>query len=96
MVGESSQQRVARRAIIAGRVQGVWFRDSAQRNAKSLGVAGWVRNRLDGTVEVWAEGSLEAVEALLDYCRKGPPRAFVEHLSIDEVAPAGLEHFDVR
>jgi acylphosphatase len=95
-MSESAQQRVARRAVIAGRVQGVWFRDSARRRAELLGVAGWARNRLNGTVEVWAEGPRVAVEALLDYCRKGPPRSVVERLTVDEVTPAGLDHFDVR
>jgi acylphosphatase len=96
MTSESAQQRAARRAVIAGRVQGVWFRDSAQRRAESLGVAGWARNRPDGTVEVWAEGRQGVVEALLDYCRKGPPRAVVERLTVDEVTPAGLDRFEVR
>ena len=96
MTSQSPQQRVARRAVIAGRVQGVWFRDSARRRAESLGVAGWARNRLDGTVEVWVEGRRGVVEALLDYCRKGPPRAVVERLTVDEVTPAGLDDFEVR
>jgi acylphosphatase len=66
MMSGSAQQRVARRAVIAGRVQGVWFRDSARRRAESLGVAGWARNRLDGTVEVWAqlEISREELDAM--------------------------------
>ncbi len=92
----NAEQPVARHAVIAGRVQGVWFRDSARRQAESLGVAGWARNQPDGTVEVWAEGPLGAVEALLDYCREGPSRAVVERLTVDEVTPAGLEDFDVR
>ena len=95
-MSDGAQQPVARHAVIAGRVQGVWFRDSARRHAESLGVAGWARNQLDGTVAVWAEGPLDAVEALLDYCRKGPSRAVVERLTVDEVTPAGLEDFEVR
>jgi acylphosphatase len=97
MMSESAaQQRVARRAVIVGRVQGVWFRDSARRCAESLEVAGWARNRVDGTVEVWAEGQRDAVEALLDYCRMGPPRAVVEHLAVEEVTPTELDDFEVR
>ena len=96
MTLESAEQHVARVAVVSGRVQGVWFRDSARRRAESLGVAGWARNRLDGTVEVWAEGPRALVEALLDYCRKGPSRAVVEHLTVDEVTPAGLKDFVVR
>jgi acylphosphatase len=93
---EGFQERVARHAVVAGRVQGVWFRDSVRRIADARGVSGWARNLRDGTVEVWAEGTLDAVQAVVDYCRKGPPRAVVEGLSVEEVAPAGLDRFDVR
>jgi acylphosphatase len=96
MAPESPQERVARRAVVAGRVQGVWFRDSVRRIAESHGVGGWARNLRDGTVEVWAEGELDAVQAVVDYCREGPPRAVVEAVRVDEIAPAGLDRFDVR
>jgi acylphosphatase len=96
MVPESPRERVARHAVVAGRVQGVWFRDSVRRIADARGVGGWARNQRDGTVEVWAEGALDAVQAVVDYCREGPPRAVVESLSVEEVAPAGLDRFDVR
>jgi acylphosphatase len=96
MLPNSPQQRVARHAVVAGRVQGVWFRDSVRRIAEARGVVGWARNLRDGTVEVWAEGRLDAVQAVVDYCREGPPRAVVEGVSVDEVAPAGLNRFDVR
>ena len=95
-MSKSPGQHVARRAVISGRVQGVWFRDSARRRANSLGVAGWARNRLDGTVEVWAEGRPDLVDELLDYCRQGPSRAVVENLTVVEVVPAGLDDFQVR
>jgi acylphosphatase len=96
MVPESPRERVARHAVAAGRVQGVWFRDSVRRIADSHGVSGWARNMRDGTVEVWVEGKPDAVRAVIDYCREGPPRAVVETLRVDEVAPAGLDRFDVR
>jgi acylphosphatase len=96
MVAESPQPRVARHAVVAGRVQGVWFRDSVRRIAVARGVNGWARNLRDGTVEVWAEGTLEAVQAVVDYCREGPPRAVVAGVRVDEVAPAGLDRFDVH
>ena len=96
MATKSTQPRVARHAVVAGRVQGVWFRDSVRRIAEAGGVSGWARNLRDGTVEVWAEGTLEAVQAVIEYCREGPPRAVVEGLRVDEVAPAGLDRFDVR
>ena len=63
--------------IIEGRVQGVWFRDSTRREATSLGVFGWVRNRPDGTVEVLAEGPEDNVRKLLAWCKHGPPAANV-------------------
>jgi acylphosphatase len=96
MVAETPQPRVARHAVVAGRVQGVWFRDSVRRIAEARGVGGWARNLRDGTVEVWAEGTRDAVQAVVDYCREGPPRAVVAGVRVDEVAPAGLDRFDVR
>jgi len=63
--------------IIEGRVQGVWYRDSARREALRLGLSGWVKNRTDGTVEALVEGPEEDVEALVSWCRKGPPAARV-------------------
>ena len=57
--------------IIEGRVQGVWFRDSARREAITLGVLGWVKNRPDGTVEVLVEGPEEQVKKFVTWCHKG-------------------------
>ncbi len=67
--------------IIKGRVQGVWFRDSTRREAVSLGVCGWVRNRRDGTVEVLAEGPEDRVRRLVLWCHQGPPYAKVSGIS---------------
>lgn len=58
--------------IIEGRVQGVWFRDSTRRQALSIGVHGWVKNRVDGNVEAVLEGDADAVEQLARWCRQGP------------------------
>ena len=66
--------------VIEGRVQGVWFRDSTRREAVSLGVFGWVRNRPDGTVEVVAEGPEDKVGKLASWCNHGPPAAGVSHV----------------
>jgi acylphosphatase len=96
MVPQSPHERVARHGVVAGRVQGVWFRDSVRRIAEAHGVRGWARNLRDGTVEVWAEGTPDAVQAVLDYCREGPPRAVVEGVRVEEVGPAWLDRFDVR
>jgi acylphosphatase len=90
------QEHVARRALISGSVQGVWFRDSLRRLAESLGVAGWARNRSDGTVELWVEGPAHAVGELLDYAREGPPRAVVQRVDVEQAPTAGLRGFEVR
>jgi acylphosphatase len=86
---------IARLALISGRVQGVWFRDSLRRLAEPLGVAGWARNRSDGRVELWAEGPADAVGKLLDYAREGPPRAAVERVDVEPASPAGHHSFEV-
>ena len=72
-----------RRIRIYGRVQGVFFRNWTMDKARSLGVRGWVRNRLDGSVELAAYGEDEAVEALIADCRTGPPAAGVERIDVD-------------
>ena len=72
----------AKRLVIAGRVQGVGFRAWMQEHARTLGVSGWVRNRLDGSVEALVAGEVAAVEELLRLCRRGPRMA--EVVSIDE------------
>jgi len=89
-------ERVARRVVVHGTVQGVFFRDSTQREARSRGVAGWVRNVDDGTVEAHFEGEPEAVEALVAYARKGPRRAVVERADVEDADAEGLEDFEVR
>jgi acylphosphatase len=63
--------------IIEGRVQGVWFRDSTCKEARSLGLSGWVKNRRDGGVEIVAEGFEDKVNALVAWCHHGPPAARV-------------------
>ena len=79
-----------------GRVQGVFFRDSTAREARSRGVSGWVRNCADGTVEAVFEGDPGAVAALIDFCESGPPHADVSHVEHEEEEPEGIEGFDVR
>ena len=83
------------RAIVTGRVQGVFYRDSCQQMARRLGVRGSVRNRSDGTVEVVAEGSRDAVDQLLAWCRTGPPRARVTAITIVDEPPVGETSFRV-
>ena len=87
---------VARRVVVHGRVQGVFFRDSCRQEAERLGVAGWVRNEPDGTVAGLFEGSPEAVEQLVSWCRRGPRHARVERVDVGEAAPERVRGFSVR
>jgi acylphosphatase len=73
---------------IKGRVQGVFYRESARRTALSLGVKGWVRNLRDGDVEAVAQGESAAVDAFVAWCRKGPPSAAVVDVLVTEGPPA--------
>lgn len=77
-------KRVARRIRVHGKVQGVFYRGWAVEQARALALDGWVRNRLDGTVEIVAAGPAEAVEALIAGCRNGPPAARVERVDVEE------------
>ena len=70
------------RIIVRGIVQGVYFRDSTRRKAEEFHVAGIVRNRPDGTVEIVCEGPEDAVKSLIEWCGHGPRGAFVEHTEI--------------
>jgi acylphosphatase len=87
---------VARRVTIHGHVQGVFFRDSTRRRAQAAGVAGWVANRPEGTVEAHFEGAPEDVEVLVDYARRGPRGAEVTRADVRDVEPEGLSAFEVR
>lgn len=86
---------IRRRVTARGRVQGVFFRDSARERARAHGVAGWIRNRGDGAVEAVLEGPREAVERVIRFFETGPPRASVENLEVQEETPEGLSGFEV-
>jgi acylphosphatase len=87
---------IARRVIVHGRVQGVFFRDTARREAERHGVAGWITNRDDGAVEAHAEGDDDAVEAFVTWMRSGPRRAEVQRAEVEDAPPQELRGFDVR
>jgi acylphosphatase len=87
---------VARRVVVSGHVQGVFFRDQTRREAHRRGVAGWVRNCPDGTVEAYFEGEAAAVEELVRWCRQGPRHATVYELRVREAEPEGLDRFTIR
>lgn len=82
---------------IEGLVQGVYFRASAQDEARRLALQGWVCNRFDGAVEVVAEGAPEVVDAFVAWCHHGPSQARVERVLVSEQEPEGLSGgFHVR
>lgn len=87
---------IARRVTIRGRVQGVFFRESTRRVARRTGVAGWVRNNDDGTVEAWLEGELDDVDVMLHFAETGPSGAYVEAVDVEDVVPQDLRGFEVR
>jgi len=85
-----------RRVVAHGLVQGVFFRDTVRRLAQRHGVAGWVRNTRDGTVEAVFEGEPEAVERLVAFMREGPSGAVVERAEVVAEDEEGLSGFVVR
>jgi len=87
---------VRRRVLVAGRVQGVWFRESCRDQALAGGVAGWVRNLADGRVEVVLEGPPTAVDEVVAWCRRGPRRARVDGIEVVDEAAVGEQGFRVR
>lgn len=80
---------IARSIHITGHVQGVFFREWTVRTASEIGIAGWVRNRADGSVEVYAAGEADQVERLIAELRSGPPSARVDDIKIE---PAELDN----
>jgi acylphosphatase len=85
------------RAVVSGRVQGVFYRDTCRETASRLGITGWVRNLPDGRVEIEAEGSRDAVDRLLAWARQGPPRGRVDGMHIVDLEPAATPgRFEVR
>jgi acylphosphatase len=84
------------RVLVRGRVQGVFFRAEARERARSLGVAGWIRNAGDGSVEAVFEGADEQVDSLVEWCRRGPAGARVDEVEAVSEEPVGEIGFQVR
>ncbi len=85
------------RAIVVGAVQGVGFRYATRRVAGRLGVTGWVRNRPEGSVEVWAQADADALAEFIAFLQTGPPGASVRSVETVEVdEDASLNGFDIR
>ncbi len=88
---------IARRIVVHGRVQGVGFRYATVDAARDVGVSGWVRNRRDGSVEAFAQGEASSVDALIAFCRHGPPAARVTAVDVADDAPdAAQVAFELR
>lgn len=85
------------RAIVTGRVQGVWYRAHTRDKARELGVTGYARNLPDGSVEIVAQGDKAQIEALMDWARLGPPMAEVANVEVTETTTdSDYESFEVR
>jgi acylphosphatase len=91
-----AESPVRRRVRATGEVQGVFFRETTRKEAERRGVAGWVRNCPDGSVEAVFEGPPDAVAALVDFSRASPGQSQVEALDVEPEEPEGLDRFDVR
>ena len=85
------------RVNVSGRVQGVFFRAETQREAMSLNLTGWVRNKADGGVEALLEGEDKNMDKMLEWCRKGPPAARVENVIVTEEPYTGeFNNFTIK
>ena len=87
---------VARHLILHGRVQGVFYRDWTVETARSLGLAGWVRNLPDGTVEANLEGEESALGRMIEAMHDGPPRASVDRIEQRDIPAEGFDRFERR
>ncbi len=85
-----------RRVVVHGSVQGVFFRDTTRRMADQRGVAGWVRNNPDGSVEAVFEGEESAIDRLVAFAHEGPRGARVERVEVFDEEPEGLSGFAIR
>jgi len=81
--------------LVTGKVQGVYFRQSAREKAKELGLTGEVKNLSDGSVHIAATGTKEQLTTLADWCKKGPPRAVIAGVEITELPLKEFEHFTI-
>jgi acylphosphatase len=81
---------------IYGRVQGVGFRYSALQKANELGIAGFVKNRVDGSVYIEADGESETLDNFIAWCKQGPARARVDNVNIEDIPYNNYKHFTVK
>lgn len=81
---------------ITGRVQGVFFRHSAQQNAQQLGLKGVARNEVDGTLTIEVEGDEKNIDQFLVWCKHGPPKALVQNVHYTNGVPRGFTSFEIQ
>lgn len=81
--------------IIQGKVQGVFFRVSAKKQADLIGIIGWVQNTKEGHVEVMAQGTEEQVKQFVEWCKRGPSRARVDNVLISHATEQPLKEFKI-
>ncbi len=82
--------------VVQGRVQGVWFRGSAQSFASERGLGGWAKNCPDGTVEIHVEGAQALLDEFVKWCEQGPPAADVTRIEVTPAPVKKMENFFVR
>lgn len=86
----NGEDRVIRRVVVHGRVQGIGYRAWTEREALLRGIEGWVRNRRDGSVEALFAGPAERVDAMIDACRRGPLLSRVNQVDVQEARATDL------
>lgn len=90
------KERVHKKLLISGDVQGVFFRQSALQLAIELGITGWIQNDPVGTVSASVEGEAEKVRRFVEWCRSGPPSARVEDVLEEDLPAAHFVRFEIR
>ncbi|WP_424962368.1 acylphosphatase [Ekhidna sp.] len=86
---------IAIRIKVTGRVQGVFFRVSTKERADALGIKGWVKNELDGSVLIEAEGKVDQVNEFKQWCSIGPSAAMVERITVEEIPLSKFPDFEI-
>ncbi|PSP91214.1 acylphosphatase [Halobacteriales archaeon QS_1_68_44] len=89
-------ERTRAHVFVSGTVQGVYYRANTRDTARERGVDGWVRNLEDGRVEAVFEGDEESVEAMVEWCHTGSPRAAVDSVEVEYEPPEGESGFEIR
>lgn len=91
-----AQDMIARSVFVDGKVQGVFFREWSVRMAREIGISGWVRNRRDGRVEVYAVGTARSLDQFLAELKQGPPASRVDHVVVRDAVVEAVEGFTRR